>query len=116
MTGSGSSRAAEQLDGEGVDAGVLDLRSLKPLDWPSVQAAVEATGKILIVHEDNEFGGYGAEVAAQIGEKAFDWLDAPVQRYASPDVPNYPFNTELEAQLLPNVAGMVARARELAEY
>jgi 2-oxoisovalerate dehydrogenase E1 component beta subunit len=108
--------AADQLVAEGIDAGVLDLRSLKPLDWPSVEAAVEATGKILIVHEDNEFGGYGAEVAAQIGEKAFDWLDAPVQRYASPDVPSFPFNAELEAQLMPNVAGIVERARRLAEY
>ncbi len=109
-------QAAEQLEGEGVDAGVLDLRSLKPFDWPSVEAAVQATGKILIVYEDNEFGGYGAEVAAQIGEKAFDFLDAPVQRYASPDVPSFPFNDELEAQLMPNVAGIVHRARELAEY
>jgi 2-oxoisovalerate dehydrogenase E1 component len=108
--------AAVQLELEGIDVGVLDLRSLKPFDWPSVKAAVEATGKILIVHEDNEFGGYGAEVAAQIAEKAFDWLDAPVQRYASPDVPNFPFNDELEAQLMPNVAGIVQRARELAEY
>jgi 2-oxoisovalerate dehydrogenase E1 component len=108
--------AAVQLESEGIDVGVLDLRSLKPLDWPSVEAAVEATGKILIVYEDNEFGGYGAEVAAQIAEKAFDWLDAPVQRYASPDVPSFPFNDELEAQLMPNVAGIVQRARELAEY
>ncbi len=108
--------AAELLEGESIDVGVLDLRTLKPFDWPSVEAAVQATGKILIVYEDNEFGGYGAEVAAQIGEKAFDFLDAPVQRYASPDVPSFPFNDELEAQLMPNVAGIVQRARELAEY
>jgi 2-oxoisovalerate dehydrogenase E1 component beta subunit len=108
--------AAEQLEGEGIDVGVLDLRTLKPFDWPSVEAAVQATGKILIVYEDNEFGGYGAEVAAQIADKAFDFLDAPVQRYASPDVPSFPFGDELEAQLMPNVAGIVRRSRQLAEY
>jgi 2-oxoisovalerate dehydrogenase E1 component len=108
--------AAEQLEPEGVSAGVLDLRSLKPLDFPSIQAAVEATGKILVVHEDNEFVGYGAEVAAQIGEKAFDWLDAPVQRYATPDVPTFPFADVLEAEVMPNVAGIVERAADLAAY
>ncbi len=108
--------AADRLAQEGIDAGVLDLRSLKPFDWPSVQAAVEATGKILIVYEDNEFGGYGAEVAAQIGEKAFEWLDAPVRRYASPDVPSYPYAPELEAMLMPNAEGIAERARELAAY
>ncbi|MDH3470800.1 MAG: dehydrogenase E1 component subunit alpha/beta [Acidimicrobiia bacterium] len=108
--------AASELESQGVDAGVLDLRTLKPLDWPSVQAAVEATGKIIIVHEDNEFGGYGAEIAAQIGEKAFDWLDAPVQRYATPDVPTFPFAESLEAQVMPSVAGIVERAAQLAAH
>jgi pyruvate/2-oxoglutarate/acetoin dehydrogenase E1 component len=108
--------AAEQLESQGVSAGVLDLRSLKPLDFPSIRAAVEVTGKILVVHEDNEFVGYGAEVAAQIGEKAFDWLDAPVQRYATPDVPTFPFAEALEAEVMPSVAGIVERATDLAAY
>ncbi len=108
--------AAETLAGEGVDAGVLDLRTLKPLDWVAVETVVRKTGKVLIVYEDNEFLGYGAEVAAQIGEKAFDWLDAPVSRYASPDVPTFPFAASLESQLMPSVAGIVERAVELAEY
>ncbi len=111
-----SVEAANLLAADGIEAEVLDLRSLKPLDWPSIEAAVQRTSKILIVYEDNEFGGFGAEVSAQIAEKAFEWLDAPVRRYASPDVPSFPFAGNLEEQLMPNVAGIVSRARELAEY
>jgi 2-oxoisovalerate dehydrogenase E1 component len=111
-----SVEAADQLAADGIDVSVLDLRSLKPLDWPSIEAAVQRTGKVLIVHEDNEFLGYGAEIAAQIGEKAFDWLDAPVQRYAAPDVPSFPFASSLEKQLMPSVEGIVQRAGDLARY
>ena len=111
-----SVEAADQLSAEGIEASVLDLRTLKPLDWPSVEAAVQKTGKALIVYEDNEFGGYGAEVAAQISEKAFDWLDAPVRRYAAPDVPSFPFATSLESQVMPNLEGIVERARKLELY
>ena len=80
------------------------------------EAAVHRTGKILIVHEDNEFAGFGAEVAAQIADKSFEWLDAPVRRYAAPEVPAFPFAAALEAQVMPNVEGIVERARELAEF
>jgi 2-oxoisovalerate dehydrogenase E1 component len=109
-----AAEAADRLTGDGIDVSVLDLRSLKPLDWPSIEAAIQRTGKALIVHEDNEFVGFGAEVAAQIGAKAFDWLDAPVQRYAAPDVPTFPFAASLEDKLMPNVEGIVQRARDLA--
>ncbi len=108
--------AADRLAEEGVDVSVLDLRSLKPLDWPSIEAAIERTGKALIVHEDNEFGGFGAEVAAQIAEKAFDWLDAPVQRYGAPDVPAFPFAASLEAKVMPSLQGIADRAKALANY
>jgi len=109
--------AAQRLaDEEGIEAEVLDLRSLKPLDWPSIEAAVQRTSKILIVHEDNEFLGFGAEVSAQISEKAFEWLDAPIRRYAAPDVPAFPFAPRLEAQVMPNTQGIVAQAVDLAQY
>ena len=108
--------AADRLAEEGIDITVLDLRSLKPLDWPSINAAVERTSKVLVVYEDNEFLGYGAEISAQIMEKAFDWLDAPVQRYATPDVPTFPYAPALEAQVIPDVEGMITRARDLAAY
>ena len=108
--------AAERLASEGVDAAVLDLRSIRPLDWPSIDAAVRTNGKVLIVHEDNEFAGFGAEIAAQIAEKAFDWLDAPVQRYCAPEVPAFPYSDILEAMVMPSVDGIVARAAQLAAY
>ena len=108
--------AADILAGEGIDVTVLDLRSLRPLDWPSIEAAVMRTSKVLIVYEDNRFMGYGAEVAAQIAEKTFEWLDAPVRRYAAPDVPAFPFAASLEKQVMPDVAGIVEEARALARW
>ena len=108
--------AADVLAERGIDATVLDLRTLKPLDWPSIEAAIGRTSKALIVHEDNRFLGYGAEVAAQISEKAFEWLDAPVMRYAAPDIPSFPFAASLEKQVMPNVDGIVEHAEELHRW
>jgi pyruvate/2-oxoglutarate/acetoin dehydrogenase E1 component len=111
-----ASEAADRLAEEGLSIGVLDLRSLRPLDWPSIEAAVQATGKVLIVHEDTGFAGFGAEIAAQIAEKSLDWLDAPVMRYTSPEVPLYPYAENLEAMVMPSVDGIVEHARSLAAY
>lgn len=108
--------AADRLAEEGINVSVLDLRSIRPLDWPSIDAAVRRTGKVLIVHEDNEFGGFGAEIAAQIAKKAFDWLDAPVERLAAPEIPAFPFSSPMEKEAMPSVEGIVSRARELAAY
>jgi 2-oxoisovalerate dehydrogenase E1 component len=108
--------AAGLLADEDIEASVLDLRSLRPLDWPSIAAAVQRNGKVLIVHEDNKFGGFGAEIAAQIAEKSLDWLDAPVRRYCSPEVPTFPYASSLEDQVFPSVKGIVEQARELAAY
>ncbi|NHZ70490.1 MAG: tungsten formylmethanofuran dehydrogenase [Proteobacteria bacterium] len=109
-------QAADRLLTDGIDVTVLDLRSLQPLDWPSIQAAVERTSKVLIVHEDNRFMGYGAEIAAQIAEKSFEWLDAPVRRYTAPDVPAFPFAASLENQLMPDVDGIIEEAIALARW
>jgi 2-oxoisovalerate dehydrogenase E1 component len=111
-----AAEAADTLADEGISAEVLDLRSIRPLDWVSIEAAVKRTSKVLIVYEDNQFGGFGAEVSAQITEKAFDWLDAPVRRYASPEIPTFPFAGALEAMVMPSVEGIIERARDLAEY
>ena len=109
--------AAGTLEREhGVDAEVIDLRTLRPLDWATVEASVQRTSKVLVVYEDNKFGGYGAEVSAQIAEEAFEWLDAPVRRYATPEIPTFPFSGSLESQVMPNVEGIVERSVDLAEY
>ena len=108
--------AGVRLIGEGVSAEVIDLRSLKPLDWNTINASIAKTGRALVVHEDNEFVGFGAEVSALIADRAFEHLDAPVKRYAAPDVPTFPFADVLEEQLLPNTDGIVERAIELAGW
>ncbi len=108
--------ASDRLRTEDVEAAVLDLRSLRPLDWPSIERAVRRNGKVLIVHEDNKFGGFGAEIAAQIAENALDWLDAPIRRYCSPEVPSFPYSSTLEEQVFPSVDGIVEQARSLAAY
>ena len=108
--------AAEILSAEGIDAEVIDLRTLKPLDWPTIEASIAKTSRVLIVHEDNEFMGFGAEVAAQVADKAFQWLDAPVKRYALPDIPIMPFAESMEDSMYPTPDSIAARARELAAF
>jgi 2-oxoisovalerate dehydrogenase E1 component len=78
-----------------VDLHIIDLRSLVPLDYDAIKSAVIATGKVLVLHEDNLTGGFGAEISAWISEHCFELLDAPVMRCASLDTP-IPFNMELE--------------------
>ncbi len=112
----GNVEAADAMDELGISAEIIDLRSLKPLDWPTIEASVRKTNRVLIVHEDNEFMGYGAELAAQIADKAFEWLDAPVRRYAIPDIPAFPYAKELEDMVYPTPEGIVRHAQELATY
>jgi 2-oxoisovalerate dehydrogenase E1 component len=104
------------LEALGISPEVIDLRSLKPLDWATIEASVKKTSRVLIVHEDNEFLGYGAELAAQVADKAFEWLDAPVRRYALGDIPAFPYATELEEMIYPNTEGIIRHAQELAKY
>src|SRR5512143_1410890 len=100
---------------EGVEAEVVDLRTLLPLDEEAVLASVKKTSKVLVLHEDARTLGIGAEVAATIAEKAFEWLDAPVVRVTAPDTP-VPFAPALEAAFLPGPATLLAAARRLAAY
>jgi 2-oxoisovalerate dehydrogenase E1 component beta subunit len=99
-----------------VDATVLDLRTLAPLDRDAILQAARRTGKVLVVYEDNITGGVGAEVAALIAEHAFDDLDAPVRRLASPDLPAMPFSGVVEDALLPSREKVAAAMRDLAAY
>jgi len=107
--------AAERLAEEGVSVEVLDLRSLKPLDEEAIVATVRKTGKALIVHSANRLAGVGAEVAALIGEQAFEWLDAPLRRLGGLDVP-VPFSPPLEDAYRPDAEKIYALARDLAAY
>jgi len=100
---------------DSLEARVVDLRSLAPLDTELILDAVKATGKVLIVHEDNLTGGIGGEIAALIAEHAFRSLDAPVRRLAALDTP-VPFAPPLEEYVLPDTRKIVAALRELARF
>ena len=90
-----------QKENTEVAISILDLRTLAPLDYEAIAKTVKATGKVLILHEDNLTGGIGGEISAWIAEHCFEYLDAPVMRCASLDTP-IPFNTVLEKQYLAN--------------
>jgi 2-oxoisovalerate dehydrogenase E1 component beta subunit len=108
--------AAEIASREGISIEVLDLRSLAPLDKEAILTSVRKTGKVLIVHEENLTGGVGAEVAAIVAREAFDHLDGPITRVASPDVPTFPYSPPLEEFCLPNTEKILQAVRELAAY
>jgi pyruvate/2-oxoglutarate/acetoin dehydrogenase E1 component len=107
---------AEQAVAElGEDVEIVDLRTLCPLDRDTILAAARKTGKVLVAHEATRSCGVGAEVAALIGEEAFEDLDAPIRRLTAPDVP-VPFSPSLEQRVLPGLDDMKEAIRELAAY
>lgn len=110
-----SLEAASLLAAEGVDVGVLDLRWLAPLDEAAIAAAVRAAhGRVIVVHEANRTGGFGAEIAARIAEHLLYELDAPIMRLATPDV-RMPAAPELQAALIPTAEAIAQSVRQLVE-
>ena len=109
-------KAAELVAADGIDAEVVDLRTLYPVDRATIVASVAKTGKALVVYEDNLTLGYGAEIAAIIAEAAFTHLDAPVRRLAAPDVPAVPFSHPYQEWFMPNPDKIAAALRDLAAY
>jgi pyruvate/2-oxoglutarate/acetoin dehydrogenase E1 component len=107
--------AAEELAKGGVEAEVVDLRTLVPYDEETVLASVKRTGRALVVHEAPLTLGFGAEVAARLADAAFPWLDAPIRRVAYPDRP-VPYAKNLEKVLLPDKAKVLAAAREILSF
>ncbi|MXZ89248.1 MAG: alpha-ketoacid dehydrogenase subunit beta [Dehalococcoidia bacterium] len=100
-------RAADMLSAEhGLTADVIDLRTIRPLDMSTVVSSVQRTNRAVVVEDDWKFGGFAGEIAAQIMERAFDWLDAPVARVAGKDVP-MPYNRNLEYAALPSEEDVV---------
>lgn len=104
--------AAAELNGMNIEAEIVDLRTLKPLDMHTVAGSIKKTGRAVIVHEACRTGGFGAELAARIQEELFDYLKAPVKRVAAKDVP-IPFSPSLEDFVLPKVSDVVAAARDV---
>jgi 2-oxoisovalerate dehydrogenase E1 component beta subunit len=107
--------AAESLAKDGMNAEVVDLRTLVPLDRETILSSVAKTSKAIVLHEASRTGGIGGELAAIIGEEAFEYLDGPVMRVASLDIP-VPFSPPLEKACLPDVEKVVAAAKRLVRY
>jgi pyruvate/2-oxoglutarate/acetoin dehydrogenase E1 component len=104
--------AANRLAEEGIEAEIVDPRTLVPLDEETLLDSVKRTGKVVIVHEACKRGGFGAEIGMRIMEQAFDWLDSPVKRVASLDIPN-PYSPPIGAMVIPHVEDIVAAVHEV---
>jgi 2-oxoisovalerate dehydrogenase E1 component len=107
--------AKEVQETSGVSTEVIDLRSLSPVDWEAVAASVRKTNRAIVAHEDSLSWGYGAELAARIGNDLFAWLDAPVRRVASLDT-FVAYAPDVEDHILPQAADVAAAIRELATF
>ena len=94
---------------------IIDLRTLNPLDFSTINKSIQKTGKALVVHEDNLTNGPGAEISALIGDSCFEMLDGPIRRVASKDS-HVPYNMYLEADVLPQVSDIEEALIELLEY
>jgi 2-oxoisovalerate dehydrogenase E1 component beta subunit len=107
--------AAKELEKEGIDLEVLDLRSLLPFDREAVLDSVKKTNKVILLHEDTRIGGFAGELAAVISEEVFEYLDGPIRRITAPDTP-VPYSPPLEEFFLPKVTDVIRVARELYAY
>ncbi len=105
-------KVAEDLEKDGIDLEIIDLRTIKPLDEDLVLSSVRKTGRAIVVQEACKTGGYGGEIAATIAEKAFDSLDAPIKRVAGLDSP-IPFSPKLENYIIPNEEDIKTAVLEL---
>ena len=107
--------AANTLSEQGIEAEIIDLRSLNPVDWQTIAASVQKTNKVIVATEDALSWGYGAEIAARIGEDLFEWLDAPVRRVASKDT-FVAYAPELEAEILPQARDIEQAVRAIHAF
>jgi 2-oxoisovalerate dehydrogenase E1 component beta subunit len=108
--------AAEKLAAEGLSVEVIDLRSIRPMDRTTILASVKKTRKLLIIHEDNKFGGIGAEISAMVVEDAFFDLDAPIKRLCGPDVPAMGYALPLEEEFMISTTRMADTMREMIAF
>jgi len=108
--------AARQLEQEGLLVEVIDLRSIRPMDKATILDSVAKTRKLLIIHEDNKFGGIGAEISAMVAEEALFNLDAPIRRLCGPDVPAMGYALPLEEEFMSSPAEMADAMREMVKF
>jgi 2-oxoisovalerate dehydrogenase E1 component beta subunit len=109
--------AAQRLQQEeGLSVEVIDLRSIRPMDKGAILGSVEKTRKLLVIHEDNKFGGIGAEISAMVAEEALFHLDAPIRRLCGPDVPAMGYALPLEEEFMSSPGEMADAMRELVKF
>ena len=108
--------AAQRLQEDDVSVEVIDLRSIRPMDKTAILNSVEKTRKLLIVHEDNKFGGIGAEISAMVAEEALFSLDAPIRRLCGPDVPSMGYALPLEEEFMSSPAEMADAMRAMVKF
>src|SRR5260370_23504676 len=106
-------KAAEELEKDGVSCEVIDPRTIRPLDINAIVESVKKTNRVVIAEESHPFCGVAAEISAEINERAFDYLDAPVKRVSAADVP-MPYAKNLERLAIPDVEQIVAAVREVS--
>lgn len=106
-------KAAEELEKQGVSCEVIDPRTIRPLDIDTIIQSVKKTNRVVVAEESHPFCGVGAEISAEINERAFDYLDAPVKRISGADVP-MPYAKNLEQLAIPGVEQLIAAVREVA--
>lgn len=110
-------QAAETVQTEdGIQAAVVDVRTILPVDRDGILEPFKRSGKALIVHEDNLTMGYGAEIAAILSSDGFDYMDAPIKRLAGPDVPGVPYSHPIQEAFMPSPQTIADAIRDLAEY
>jgi 2-oxoisovalerate dehydrogenase E1 component len=107
--------AAQQAEKDGISVMVLDMRTIMPFDWDAIAAAVQKTNRVVIAHEDQLTCGFGAELAARIGDQLFEHLDAPVRRVAALDCP-VAYYPDLEEVILPQSGDVLKAIQEIARY
>jgi len=107
--------AAQQADKDGISVAVFDLRTIIPYDWDGIAALVKKTNRVIVAHEDQLTAGFGAEIAARIGDELFEYLDAPVRRVAAMDCP-VAYSPNLEEAILPQSSDVLAAIKDLAAY
>jgi len=110
-----SLEAAKVLQKEEIDVEVIDIRTIAPLDMETIVESLKKTGKVIVIHEDTLFAGFGAEIASQIVEQGFEFLDGPVRRLGSADTP-VPYSSVLEEEMLLQLSDITDAVRDLAKY
>ena len=111
-----TAQAADRLSQDGIEIEIIDLRTLRPWDVETCVRSIHKTGRVVVIYEANRTGGFGAEVAAELAERCFASLDAPVSRIASPDVPAMPFSPTLEHAFMLNPDKVADGLRRVARY